>query len=77
MKKPTNLQDAILDEVSQHKIPVTVFLMSGFQIRGFVVGYDSFVVLLEVDGNHQMLYKHAISTLVPRNPVKVTHLTKQ
>ena len=65
-----NLQDAILKEVRREKIPVTLFLMNGFQLRGAVTGYDSFVVVLNTDGKQQMIYKHAISTLVPARPLK-------
>ncbi len=66
-----NLQDAILKEVRREKIPVTLFLMNGFQLRGLVTGYDNFVVVLTTDGKQQMIYKHAISTLVPIRPLRV------
>ena len=46
-------------------VPLTVFLVNGFQMRGVITGFDSFVVILESDGKQQMLYKHAISTIVP------------
>ncbi len=65
-----NLQDAILKEVRREKIPVTLFLMNGFQLRGLVTGYDNFVVVLTTDGKQQMIYKHAISTLVPIRPLR-------
>ena len=65
-----NLQDAILNEVRREKIPVTLFLMNGFQLRGVVTGFDSFVVVLVTDGKQQMIYKHAISTLAPIKPLK-------
>ncbi len=65
-----NLQDAILKEVRREKIPVTLFLMNGFQLRGVVTGYDNFVVVLTTDGKQQMIYKHAISTLVPIRPLR-------
>ena len=70
MSDPINLQEAILKEVKQDKIPVTLFLMNGFQLRGTITGYDSFVVVLVTDGKQQMIYKHAISTLAPMKPVK-------
>ena len=70
MSEPTNLQEAILKEVCQEKIPVTLFLMNGFQLRGTVTGFDSFVVVLVSDGKQQMIYKHAISTLAPMKPMK-------
>ncbi len=70
MSDPINLQEAILKEVRREKIPVTLFLMNGFQLRGTITGYDSFVVVLVTDGKQQMIYKHAISTLAPMKPVK-------
>ena len=70
MSETTNLQEAILKEVKREKVPVTLFLMNGFQLRGIVTGYDSFVVMLVTDGKQQMIYKHAISTLVPIRPLK-------
>ena len=64
------LQDAILKEVRRDKIPVTLFLMNGFQLRGTITGFDSFVVVLVSEGKQQMIYKHAISTLAPIRPLK-------
>ena len=66
-----NLQDAILKEVRRDRVPVTLFLMNGFQLRGVITGYDNFVVVLVTDGKQQMIYKHAISTLVPFRPLRV------
>ena len=70
MSDAINLQEAILKEVCREKVPVTLFLMNGFQLRGIVTGYDSFVVVLVSDGKQQMIYKHAISTLAPIRPLK-------
>ena len=70
MSEAANLQDAILKEVRRDRIAVTLFLMNGFQLRGVVTGFDSFVVVLNTDGKQQMIYKHAISTLVPVRPLK-------
>ena len=70
MSDSMNLQDAILKEVRREKVPVTLFLMNGFQLRGTVTGFDSFVVVLVSDGKQQMIYKHAISTLAPIRPLK-------
>ena len=69
MSDAVNLQDAILKEVRRDKVPVTLFLMNGFQLRGIITGYDSFVVVLVTDGKQQMIYKHAISTLAPMKPL--------
>ena len=70
MSEQLNLQDAILNEVRRDKVPVTLFLMNGFQLRGTVAGFDSFVVVLISEGKQQMIYKHAISTLAPMKPIK-------
>ena len=70
MSETTTLQEAILSEVRRDRVPVTLFLMNGFQLRGTVSGYDNFVVVLVTDGKQQMIYKHAISTLVPIRPLK-------
>ena len=70
MSDQLNLQDAILSEVCREKVPVTLFLMNGFQLRGTITGYDSFVVVLVTDGKQQMIYKHAISTLAPFRTLK-------
>ena len=70
MTEQITLQDAILDEVIRDKVPLTLFLMNGFQLRGTITGFDSFVVVLVSDGKQQMIYKHAISTLVPIRSLK-------
>ena len=70
MSDTINLQDAVLSEVRRDRIPVTLFLMNGFQLRGIITGYDSFVVVLVSEGKQQMIYKHAISTLAPMKPLK-------
>ncbi len=70
MSETINLQDAILKECCRDKVPVTLFLMNGFQLRGILTGFDSFVVVLVSDGKQQMIYKHAISTLAPMKPLK-------
>ena len=70
MSDAINLQDAILKECRREKAPVTLFLMNGFQLRGIITGFDSFVVVLVSDGKQQMIYKHAISTLAPMKVLK-------
>ena len=70
MQKTQNLQDLILNYVRHERLPVTMFLMNGFQLKGIVTGFDNFVVVLSSDGKQQMIYKHAISTLVPAQPVR-------
>jgi len=75
MSDAINLQDAILKECRRDKAPVTLFLMNGFQLRGIITGFDSFVVVLVSDGRQQMIYKHAISTLAPMKPLKAAAAT--
>ena len=71
MQKTQNLQDAFLNYIRREKIPVTLFLMNWFQLRGVVRSFDSFVVLIDADGRQQMIYKHAISTVAPARPVSL------
>lgn len=71
MTKQLNLQDAFLNQIRKENIPVTIFLVNGFQIKGMVKGFDSFTVFLDVDGKQQMVYKHAISTIMPLRSVSV------
>ena len=71
MQKKTNLQDLFLLRIRQDRLPVTLFLMNGFQMRGIVTGYDPFVVMLDSDGRQQVIYKHAVSTIVPIRPVEL------
>ena len=75
MSEQLNLQDAILKECRRDHVPVTLFLMNGFQLRGIITGFDSFVVVLVSDGKQQMIYKHAISTLAPMKPLKAAATT--
>ena len=75
MSDSINLQDAILNAVRRDRVPVTLFLMNGFQLRGIITGFDSFVVVLVSDGKQQMIYKHAISTLAPMKPLKAASAT--
>ena len=72
-----NLQDAILNRLRKEHIPVTVFLTNGFQLRGCVRAFDSFTVVLDVDGRQNIVYKHAISTLIPQHNIELTSLYEQ
>ncbi len=69
MQKTQNIQDTVLNQIRREKQSVVFFLMNGFQLRGIVKSFDSFVVILETDGKQQMIYKHAISTIVPNAPI--------
>ncbi|MBR4308635.1 MAG: RNA chaperone Hfq [Oscillospiraceae bacterium] len=70
MSNTETLQDLILNEVRKEHTPITLFLMNGFQMKGIITGFDAFVVVLSSEGKQQMIYKHAISTLVPLQPVR-------
>ena len=70
MQKTQNLQDLFLNQLRKDKSVVTMFLMNGFQMKGIVTGFDNFVVVLSSEGKQQMIYKHAISTLVPLQPIR-------
>ena len=65
MQKTPNYQDQFLAAARRERCIVTLFLMNGFQLKGIVRGFDSFVVLVESEGKQQMIFKHAISTVVP------------
>ena len=69
MSKSPNLQDVFLASARRGEIPVTVFLMNGFQMRGVITGFDSFTVALTTEGKQNLIYKHAISTVSPMRVV--------
>lgn len=69
MANAENLQDLMLNELRREHTPVTMFLMNGFQMKGVVTGFDSFIVMLTSEGKQQMIYKHAISTIAPLSPI--------
>lgn len=64
MQKTQSLQDLFLNQARRDRLQVTLFLMNGFQMRGVVRGFDGFTVVLDTDGKQQLIYKHAISTVV-------------
>ena len=69
MQAKMNLQDTFLNLTRKDRIPVTVFLTNGFQMRGSVKGFDSYVIVLDSEGKQQLIYKHAVSTIIPARPV--------
>ncbi len=69
--KNLNLQDIFLNQIRKDGTPVTIFLLNGFQIKGFVRGFDNFTVVLDSDNKQQLIYKHAISTVSPLRPVNL------
>ena len=69
MQKTHNLQELFLLRARSTRANVTVFLMNGYQIRGQITGFDAFVVVVHSEGKQQIIYKHAISTIIPERPV--------
>ena len=72
MQTKANLQDLFLLRARRDKLPVTRFLMNGFQMRGTITGFDAFTVVLAADGKQNLIYKHAISTVCPLRPVDLS-----
>jgi host factor-I protein len=70
-KAPINLQDTFLNQVRKENLPVTIYLVNGFQLKGLVRGFDNFTVVIEFEGKQQMVYKHAISTVMPIRPINL------
>ncbi len=70
-ERPQNLQDAFLNQVRKQKIMLTVFLVNGVKLQGIVTWFDNFCILLRRDGQAQLVYKHAISTIMPASPVNL------
>lgn len=68
MSKKLNIQDLFLNHVRKKRIPVTVYLINGFKLEGLVKGFDNFVIVLK-DENQKMIYKHAISTIMPSEEI--------
>ena len=69
--KNQNLQDVFLNSVRKSKTPVTIFLVNGVKLQGVITWFDNFCVLLRRDGHSQLVYKHAISTVMPSGPVQL------
>ena len=70
-EKNQNLQDVFLNNIRKNKTPVTIFLVNGVKLQGIVTWFDNFCVLLRRDGMSQLVYKHAISTIMPSQPVSL------
>ena len=69
MSKLQNLQETILNGVRKERQQAVIFLVNGFQLKGVITGFDDFTVIIDSEGKQQMIYKHAISTVVPAEPV--------
>ena len=70
-KNQLNMLDAFLNQIRREKIPVTIYLVNGFQIKGLIKGFDNFTAIVEQEGRQQMVYKHAISTIAPIKPISI------
>ena len=70
-EKQNNLQDVFLNQLRKTKAPVTLFLVNGVKLQGIITWFDSFSVLLRRDNHSQLVYKHAISTVMPINPIQL------
>ncbi|MCH8201861.1 MAG: RNA chaperone Hfq [Proteobacteria bacterium] len=70
-EKQNNLQDVFLNQVRKDKAPVTIFLVNGVKLQGVITWFDNFCVLLRRDGHSQLVYKHAISTVMPAGPLQL------
>jgi host factor-I protein len=71
MKQSMNIQDTFLNQVRKDNIPITIYLVNGFQIRGTIKAFDNFTIVIESEGKQQMVYKHAISTFTPVRSVSL------
>ena len=65
------IQDVFLNQLRKDNIPVTIYLVNGFQIRGLIRGFDNFTVIVEAEGKQQLVYKHAISTFIPSRNINL------
>ncbi|HHY42223.1 MAG TPA: RNA chaperone Hfq [Thermoanaerobacterales bacterium] len=64
-KAQINLQDSFLNQLRKENIPVTIYLVNGFQLKGLIKGFDNFTIVLDSEGKQQLVYKHAVSTVTP------------
>ncbi len=72
MKSIINLQDVFLNQVRKEHVPITIYLINGFQLKGFVKGFDSYTIVLDSEGKQHLIYKHAVSTITPLKPINFT-----
>ena len=71
MNKSLNLQDVFLNQARKDRISVTIYLTNGYQFKGMVKGFDNYIVILDCDGKQNLVYKHAISTIIPVKPISI------
>lgn len=75
--KSVNLQDVFLNQARIDKVAVTIFLTNGFQFKGMVRGFDSYTIILDCDGKQNLVYKHAVSTIIPVRPISIVEAAAQ
>lgn len=71
MNKSINLQDVFLNQARKDRIPVTIYLTNGFQFKGVIKGFDGFTIILDCDGKQNLVYKHAVSTIIPSKQISI------
>lgn len=71
MKQHVNLQDVFLNKARKDNISINIFLINGYQIKGNVEGFDNYTIVLNCDNKQQLIYKHAISTIIPINTINL------
>ncbi|WCK52401.1 RNA chaperone Hfq [Aneurinibacillus sp. Ricciae_BoGa-3] len=71
MANTINIQDTFLNHLRKGNVPVTIYLVNGFQLRGLIKAFDNFTVVIDTEGKQQLVYKHAISTFLPQRPVSL------
>ena len=72
MQRTETYQDTFLNQARKERTPLTIFLVNGFQMRGIITGFDAFVIVLVSEGRQQMIYKHAVSTITPSVPLRLS-----
>ena len=77
MKPNANLQDLFLNRARKENISLTIYLVNGYQIKGFVRGFDNYTIVLDSDGRQQLIYKHAISTIIPSNSINISNKIRE
>lgn len=71
-----NLQDVFLNQVRKEHVQITIFLINGFQLKGMVKGFDNYTIVLDTDGKQQLVYKHAVSTIIPAKQINFSFSDK-
>ena len=77
MKNIINLQDVFLNQVRKEHVPITIYLINGFQLKGYVKGFDSYTIVLDSEGKQHLIYKHAVSTITPLKAINFTSASKK